>query len=125
MFSAPNWSIHVIGWNLTAEEVEKHAEWMEHRIKNILLPCRISNSSDVIAVASHADVLFSFPTEQGLTARPDVPIYFEIKARGTQNKIISINGSTESFRKALQSNLANVIHGWPGREGVDVLVDIN
>lgn len=117
---APNWSLHIVGWNLTEVEVERWAGQIEAIFRKHLLPCVILAGDAKYTVGETDDILFSFPTEVGLAASSDVPVRFEIKMR--------ILGATAVVGKdhasaIIESALIDLTRSWEGRDEVPVFLD--
>lgn len=119
MQKTPNWPFHVVVWNMTASETEMHAEEFENAIKSHLLPLTISAFENELVVSETTDILFSFPTEQGLTPRSDVPILVHIRCR-IPNTLTTLKKSNLE----IELELTRLVSAWPNREAAGVFLDI-
>ena len=124
MQKAPNWAFHVVVYNMTAEETEQYAEEFEAAIKSHLLPCTIKSVGNIafdgeLESPESADVLFSFPTEAGLTPRSDVPILVQARCR-----IVNARANLRISTLAIEQRLTKLVHCWPNRDQASVFFDI-
>lgn len=117
---APNWGLHIVGWNLTETEVEKYATQIERIFEKHLRPCAILAGESRYTVGETDDIMFSFPMEFELIASSDIPIRFEIKAR-----IVGATGvvGKKNASAIIESALIDLVHSWDDRDTAPVFVD--